>query len=363
MSFRTMGALACMAVLVGVAACAPKSKFEAGVEASIRKDYRAAAALWRAGAEDGDPRAQFWLGTSYNMGWGVEADHEAAFMWTRRAAKQGHRRAAFALGSYYRLGHGVPKNIAKAIHWYGAAADKGSSSALVFLGEIYRKGEDLPIDYAKARGYYTEASRRGDTTADYWLGRMSLLGLGQPPDPQEAIRHFLTATRRGDISIAQEIGDIYREGKGLPVDLRLARKYYEIAAAEKNVHSLLRLADIALELDADPRSAFRWLRKAALYSSTGAPYRIAQLFLHGQLRDNAAETVALGWLLVGADYGDERAKNAATRLSRRLAAVEVAKAEVWAKEFIAESDEAHRQYRLNLGRPRIDNSRPPVPAL
>ena len=80
-------------------------------------------------AEQGDPAAQFALGTRYAIGEEVREDDSEAARWFSDAAQHGHTEAQAILGVYYMLGKGVPQDLDKAYFWSilaQAGGDAGS---------------------------------------------------------------------------------------------------------------------------------------------------------------------------------------------------------------------------------------------
>tara|TARA_B110000977_G_scaffold170989_1_gene222165 strand:- start:23 stop:295 length:273 start_codon:yes stop_codon:yes gene_type:complete len=61
-------------------------------------------------AEQGNARAQYFLGLMYNEGKGVPKDQKEAFKWYRLAADQGDASAQYNLALMYGNGVGVPKD-------------------------------------------------------------------------------------------------------------------------------------------------------------------------------------------------------------------------------------------------------------
>jgi TPR repeat protein len=57
--------------------------------------------LWRFAAMAGHRRAQFYLGTCYDFGNGVDKDVSEAFEWYMKAAEKGHKEAQFNIGFFY----------------------------------------------------------------------------------------------------------------------------------------------------------------------------------------------------------------------------------------------------------------------
>ncbi len=87
-------------------------------------------------AEQGDPEAQFMLGTLYRNGDGVLQDDKRAVEWFQRAANQGYVRALSALGSSYWAGRGVQQDYSQAYFWYELALAKGDQNSKSLLEGI-----------------------------------------------------------------------------------------------------------------------------------------------------------------------------------------------------------------------------------
>jgi putative methionine-R-sulfoxide reductase with GAF domain len=68
-------------------------------------------------AEQGDPAAEFALGTHFATGQDVPQDYAEAGRWFTQAAEQGNVIAQVALAAYYSAGRGVPQDSAKAYFW------------------------------------------------------------------------------------------------------------------------------------------------------------------------------------------------------------------------------------------------------
>src|SRR5437879_3495150 len=81
----------------------------------------------RASAAQGDPKAQFSLGSASYYGKGVPQDYAEARRWYQRAAEQSEPRAEDALGYMYLNGQSVPQDYAEALQWYRRSAEHGSA--------------------------------------------------------------------------------------------------------------------------------------------------------------------------------------------------------------------------------------------
>ena len=100
----------------------------------------------KAAAEQGDAKAQFFLGGMYDFGEGVPENDTEAARWYRTAAEQGHARAQFSLGGMYLTGRGVPKDVVEAARLFRMAAEQGHAKAQFGLG----LGKGVPKDDVQA---------------------------------------------------------------------------------------------------------------------------------------------------------------------------------------------------------------------
>lgn len=87
-----------------------------------RASYATALQVWLPAAQQGDAKAQTYVGEIYEKGLGTRPDHAAAGVWYRRAAEQGEARAQINLGQLYELGLGVARDPAEALRWYRRAS-------------------------------------------------------------------------------------------------------------------------------------------------------------------------------------------------------------------------------------------------
>ena len=82
-------------------------------------------------AQQGDPAAEFSLGTRYALGQQVTQDYVQAARWFLSAAEQGNVAAQTWLSSQYEAGRGVPRSLTKAYYWAllgKAGGDAGSKA-------------------------------------------------------------------------------------------------------------------------------------------------------------------------------------------------------------------------------------------
>lgn len=152
--FRLIGLTAAV-VAFGVTVGAPAAeagKWEDGVKAFARKEYAAAAKLFRPLAEKGNAVAQYRIAMMHKMGLGVSKDRKQAQKWSRLAAKQGNADAQVLLGSLYYTGEGKESDdIAKAYMWYDIAATQGNDEARKELAAVSSQLSSQQVAEARAK--------------------------------------------------------------------------------------------------------------------------------------------------------------------------------------------------------------------
>ena len=105
-------------------------------------------------ADDGDPKAQYALGSMYRYGQGVPRDYSEAVTWWRRAADQGVVDAQFALGNLYAGGTGVARDSVQAYMWFDIVASRPNKDWLIEIARSNREavaGRMTADDIVRAR--------------------------------------------------------------------------------------------------------------------------------------------------------------------------------------------------------------------
>ncbi len=182
--------------------------FNDGLAAYNNGDYETAYREWLTSAENGNPVAQFSIGTLYDRGHGIGQDHKEAVKWVRKAAEQGYARAQITLGVYYKKGKGVPRDPAKAVKWYRKAADQGDTMAIFYLGLSYEYDQGVPegmSDFTKlfkAMKFFHEAAQKGQVESINHLGLVNEQGIIVRRNPVEAWAWYHLAAEQGHPSAA-----------------------------------------------------------------------------------------------------------------------------------------------------------------
>lgn len=122
--------------------------FDSGLAAAERGDYETALKVWRVLAKKGDSEAQYYLGSMYDRGLGIQQNYAEAAKWYLRAAQRGDADAKNNLGALYINGNGVPQDYVQALMWFLLAATEGSPSAAE--NRDFTAKQMTPDDLAKA---------------------------------------------------------------------------------------------------------------------------------------------------------------------------------------------------------------------
>jgi len=141
--------------------------------------------------------AQYYLGTIYDDGRGVEISSSMAAYWYRRAAKLGHVSAQYNIGVAHASGDGVPQSIIDAVRWWRVAAISGSVNAQFNLGIMYLRGEGIRQDPIEAVRWWGKAAEQGDPAAQYNLGALYANGQGVSRDVKTALSLWTLAAAQG----------------------------------------------------------------------------------------------------------------------------------------------------------------------
>jgi len=160
------------------------------------QDYAEAVKWFRKAADQGNAKGQNDLGVMYEWGWGVPQDYTEAEMWYRKAADQGEPRAQYNLGMMYGIGHGngqgaenqgdfagqsvrTDRDDAEAVRWYRMAADQGDAAGQFALGVVYEMGMGVPQDYTEAAKWYRKSADQGNAEGQKHLDALLAQGQGR----------------------------------------------------------------------------------------------------------------------------------------------------------------------------------------
>ncbi len=141
--------------------------FQKGLDAYDKEDYETALNELTPLAEQGNVRAQFFLGFMYNYGKGVPQDYKTAVKWYMLAANNGDADAQHSLGWMYDSGQGIAQNFKFAAKWYVRAAEQGHKKAQFNLASMYNRGNGVPQDFVLAYMWWSVSASLGDEIAPF----------------------------------------------------------------------------------------------------------------------------------------------------------------------------------------------------
>ncbi len=154
-------------------------------------------ALFRKAAAAGEPRAYFFAGYAYELGYGVPQDYARAAEFYRMSINSG---ISVKEGSYNRLGalyfngNGVEQDYNKAFHLIKMADDRGTTGnwGAYYLGYCYAYGRGTEQNYALARKYL-ETIDWDCPDGFFILGWLYCNGEGGPEDIAKGVEYLQKA--------------------------------------------------------------------------------------------------------------------------------------------------------------------------
>ncbi len=138
-------------------------------------------------AEQGNAKAQNYLGMFYFKGIGVEKDHRKAFKYISMGADLNYNKAQYNLARFYKYGIGCDINFKKAVEYYKLSSDNGNKQAAYSLGYMYYKGLGIKQDYSKAVSCFRKSAT---PIARHFLGLCYYFGYGVTQNTNTAIEYF-----------------------------------------------------------------------------------------------------------------------------------------------------------------------------
>lgn len=224
-------------------------------------------------AQNGDPDASFWLGSSYMNGEGVTCNYTEAIKWLKKAADNKMPLAYNQLGHcYYRL-----ENYQEAIVWYKKAIDDMyfysnrtlSNTTCCLLGSCYYHLKNYP----EAIIWLKKAIENGDTDSYFWLGRCYSV----QQNYQEAIIWYKKAVENGDTNLYGYLGECYFQQQNYQEAITWLKK----AAANGDMRVCGYIGTSYMN-SKNYREAILWLKKALDNGDTHAYLGLGKCYFEQQ---------------------------------------------------------------------------------
>jgi TPR repeat protein len=275
--------------------------FQDGWIAYEKRDYKTARELWLPLAEQGDPRAQFFLGFMQDMGFGVPEDDKKALKWYQLAAEQGDSRAQLFAGFIYDFGNGVPKDDQKAIKWYQLAAEQGFMQAKAAIYNLAKK--NIPEALKILRADAENGEVKDQYALRMMLGAMYEFGQGVSHDDNKAFKWYMLAAEQGNADAKAAIYNLAK--KNIPEALKILRADAENGEV-KDQYALRMMLGAMYEFGQGVRQGYKeaviWYQLAAEQGdavATAAIYNLAK----------KSSPDALKMLINYAENGDQYAQS------------------------------------------------------
>ena len=143
-----------------------KDVYKEGKDLYEAQKYKEAFAKFSSAAQQGNKKAQYYLGRCYDKGRGVAEDNAKAFEWYQKSASQDYHKAQYELGRCYKKGKGTTKDLVKAAEYFQKSATQGNAEAQYELGKCYLKGKGVTLNEAKASELINQAVSNPKDGAD-----------------------------------------------------------------------------------------------------------------------------------------------------------------------------------------------------
>ena len=147
----------------------PSEQLSDGISAFEMQEYDKAMALIKPLAEQGEPEAQYFMGTFYWYGSGVTRSTPIAQKWFTKAysswkfaAESGDANAMVEVSRMLNSGLGVERDVAEALRWIHQAANSDAVQAFAVLGDMYMDGDGVEKSRDQAIEYYRKGAALGD---------------------------------------------------------------------------------------------------------------------------------------------------------------------------------------------------------
>lgn len=308
------------------------------VGAGVPRNLSAALQLLTAGADLGDPDAQYALGALYSnlqeedetgTSLGLRRQEALGVLYLYAASVAGHSGALMAMGYRHSEGYGVPKACTTAalnyievarrvadvysagmpqavelvrlgvdgrdrkamsaseVSLFVEIASSGDANIAAAVGKRYLLGiEGFRQNYAKAVQHLQIAAERDHSSAMALLGYMHCLGLGIDKNMEVAHDLFYASVQRGGDAMGHNgLGFIYFHGMaGKEKDLAKAVSHFNSSAHGGSADGMFNLASMYLTgtgIEQSFQRASLWFTQALDRGHTPATYTLAVMHLNG----------------------------------------------------------------------------------
>lgn len=165
---------------------------------------------------------------------GSEQSYQKAFEFFQKSLNQGDVRANLYLGIMFEKGLGVSKNPYKAKEYFIEAYNNAVRGASAYLGSFFLYGKACEKNYKQALDLFCEATRECDPFGDFYLGVMYEEGLFVKKSEKRAKICYENAGREGVLEAYYKLGAMYAQGRGVKRSQKKATEYLALSCGENN---------------------------------------------------------------------------------------------------------------------------------
>jgi len=311
-------------------------------------------------AQQGNPYAQFFLGTIYSDYSEPTGDLFKSFEWFFKAAEQGHELSILKLkSSLYYFGNilkdgddlleyykktidGLPQYLyqmgslklasgktEQAIRFITQAAEKGDHKAQVKLGLIFYQGEGIEQDYKKSFYWANKAATQGNPQGELLLGEIYRLGNGVTQNYQKSFEWFFKAAEHGNANAQYNLFRLYVLGEGIPKNFNKGFEWL-LKSADQGFRQAQYMAGMSYYDGADVgvtqnyEESFKWFTKAAEAGHPESQFQLGCSYILGKGTEaNVVDGYA--WFIVAKALGDKKACEVVEKLQKELSQEQIFK--------------------------------------
>jgi len=175
-------------------------------------------------AKKGNAKAQFYLGSMFYFGRGIDKNDFKAYTFFSLAANQHLPEAYNNMATCFFNGIGVAKDSQKGLTYLQMASLQGVPVALLRLGALYYNGDDVEKNHQLALCCFQQAAEKNNPQAQCMLGRMYLKGEGVTENLDKGYELMHIAANNGALDAQMYISFYYLQMNKMD----LAKKWLSI---------------------------------------------------------------------------------------------------------------------------------------
>lgn len=267
----------------------------------IKGEYETAYHMFKQLAEEGVPRAMYFIGEylrhGYGYYFGLDYDKEEGYKWHQKGAELGD--PLCILNTSYMYEGEEKKNIQRSMI--------GTIREMAQSGDIFAQNELAYIVDGEERFEFLKKSAEcGLAASMHMLGLMYFSGDYVEENKAEAFQWILKAAELGLAIAIGDVGTMYRDGNGIAQDINKAIEYYEKSIKRGYVWAAKNMAEIyryGNNVEKNDQKAFEYYEKAAGLGDADAMNSVGFYYNQGKgIEVNKA--LAFKWYMKAAELGD-----------------------------------------------------------